>query len=219
MLSKMIFGCGTGRCGTWTLSQILAAQADVAASHEGFLLPWQVDAAQLWHKLLRAQAHCKAPVWANASFVWMRYAGKVLSMIEDPKFICLRRDRQQVIDSFLQHTPTLNHWTNPASAHWRPGDTHTIQSIAWPKYDAPKADAIGRYYDAYYGQAQYLQRRYPDNFAIFSMHAALNTEAGQRAMLSFAGIKNPQIHLHQKLNALGKPKGQIVEVTTDVHPR
>ena len=38
-----------------------------------------------------------------------------------------------------------------------------------------------------------------------------NTEAGQRRMLSFAGYAeaDQRIHLHQKLNALHNPQGEI----------
>lgn len=220
MLSKMIFGCGTGRCGTYTLYRILEAQQNVAAGHEGFSLPWDVDVAQLWYFLIGIQARCESPIFANSSFVWMRYAGKIMSEIPNPKFICLKRPREQVVNSFLKHIPNLNHWTDPTSSHWNISrDTRAIQSIMWPKYDESKANAIGRYWDSYYSQAGYFQHRFPDNFRIFDMKKVLNTTDGQREMLEFAGIEKSAFFLHRKLNALGKPKGHLNPEDDHVYPR
>ena len=220
MLSRMIFGCGTGRCGTFTLYRLFEAQPGVCATHEGFALPWERDLPQLWWMFINAQARCEKPIWANSSFVWMRYTGAIISHIPDPKFICLKRDRGQVVHSFLHHTPLVNHWTNPDSVHWNPTkDLQVLQSVGWPKYDLPKAEAIGKYWDDYYTAAEYLQERFPDNFKIYDMHYALNSAIGQRDMLSFAGFdpRKQRIFLNRKLNALGKPKGHLNLEDNHVH--
>ena len=220
MLSKMIFGCGTGRCGTWTLYRILESQKGVSAGHEGFPLPWQIDLSQLWHMIIGIQARVRTPKLANSSFVWMRYAGAIMAEIPDPRFICLQRCRTKVVQSYLKHLPNLNYWTDPGSKHWDPQkDTSGVQSAMWPEYDLPKGIAIARYWDDYYAQAEYLQSRFPQNFRIFDMDEALNTEPGQREMLTFAGFKrkDQQIFLNRKLNALGNPKGQLNVEAEYVH--
>ena len=192
------------------MHRIFEAQRDVSASHEGVALPWEVDACQLWYAIVGIQTRCEAKIFANSSLVWMRYAGKMMAELKDPKFICLKRPKEEVVDSFLRHIPTLNHWTDQRSRHWSlTKDSATFQSIAWPKYDAPKAEALARYWEAYYSQAAYLQSRFPDNFRIFDMRKTLNTESGQRAMLKFAGFDTRNIFLDRKLNALGKPKGHL----------
>lgn len=222
MLSRMIFALGTGRCGTYTAFRILEAQKDVAASHEGFPLPWKRDLPMLWYLFVNAQARCEAKILANSSFVWLNYTGAIMGHIPDPKFICLKRPREQVVNSFCKHTPNLNHWTDPESLHWDPNqDTHAVTAAKWPKYDLPKAEAIGAYWDEYYAKAEYLQSRYPGNFRIYNMLDVLNTEAGQRDMLSFAGFaeKDQRLYLNRKLNALGKPKGHLNPEDDYVYPK
>lgn len=212
MIPPMIFGMGSGRCGTWTLHKTLEAQTGVACNHEGIPLPWEVDPGKLWYFLLLYAIQAHGDYIAHVSFVWINYVGLLMGNLVNPKCICLKRDRDEVIESFCKHTPFLNHWTDPESLHWDPNkDTNAIQSVGWPKYDLPKKDAIGAFWDQYYAHAQYLENRYPANFQVFDMRTALNTEAGQREMLTFAGIdeKKQKIFLNQKLNSLGNPKGEI----------
>lgn len=221
MVPKMIVGCGTGRCGTWTLSRIFAIQPNVAGKHEGVPLPWERDDNIFFNHMVGLWVNIDAPVIASVSWAWINYIGTIMGTLKDPKCVCLKRDRDEVVESFLAHSPFSNHWTDPESLHWNHNkDVHTTQAYQWPKYDLPKKEAIGAYWDEYYSHAEYLQSRYPDNFKIYSMHGALNTEFWQRHMLSFAGIKveDQVIALNQKLNALHKPKGEIQE-TIDVYPR
>ena len=221
MVPRMIIGCGTGRCGTWTLSKIFGIQKDVAAKHEGVSFPWERDDNVFYNRMLRLWINIDSPIIASVSWVWINYIGTIMGNLKNPRCVCLKRNRGEVIKSFLAHSPFINHWTDPKSLHWDPNkDVCTALAHQWPKHDLPKKEAIGAYWDEYYAHAEYLQLRYPDNFAIFSLHEALNTEFGQRRMLSFAGIKveDQVIALNQKLNSLHKPKGEIKEAT-DVYPR
>lgn len=212
MLSKMIFALGTGRCGTWTMYRTIEGQKDVAGQHEGFPLPWKRDLAQLWYLLINTQARCESKIFVSSSFVWLNYVGAIMGHIPDPKFICLKRPREQVVNSFLKHAPGLNHWTLEGCQYWDPNkDFSSMSSVMWPKYELPKAAAIGAYWDEYYEKADYYERRYPDNFRIYPMDFVLNTKGGQRDMLTFAGFPEDKqnIYLGRKLNALGKPKGHL----------
>lgn len=216
MIPKMIFGLGTGRCGTYTLHKIFAAQPDVAAKHEGVPLPWDTDKALFYRRLVGLWVNIDAPIIASVSYVWINYIGAIMGNLKDPRCVCLKRPRQEVVDSFLQHSPFNNHWTDPKSLKWDPNkDVHTKLSYQWPKYDLPKPEAIERYWENYYGLAEYLQAQYPENLAIFTTHEALNTLDGQRRMLTFAGIEQGKqnIILNQKLNSLHKPKGNLQEST------
>jgi len=221
MVPKMIFGLGTGRCGTWTLSRIFAMQPDVASKHEGVPLPWEVNNDIFYNRMLRLWVNVDSPIIASVSYVWINYIGIIMGNLKDPKCVCLKRSKSEVVKSFLRHSPFNNHWTDPESLHWDPNrDVNTNLSYQWPKYDLPKKEAIEMYWNRYYAHADYLQSQYPDNFAIFNLNEALNSGFGQRRMLSFAGIKveDQVIMLNQKLNALHRPKGEIQEAI-DVHPR
>ena len=58
----------------------------------------------------------------------------------------------------------------------------------FPQYDvAKREDGIRRYWDEYYGTLERLAEQHPDRVRVFDMAEALNTEAGQRAVLDFAG--------------------------------
>lgn len=215
MISRFVFGMGTGRCGTWTLHLIFEAQEGLVSNHEGVPLPWKVDAGMLWYHLILLAVAFDAKIIANTSFAWINYVGLIMGNLIDPKCICLKRDKEEVVESFCKHIPNLNHWTDPDSTHWNPNkDTESFQSISWPKYDLPKKEAIARYWEDYYAHAEYLRKRYPRNFMIIDMDEALNTYEGQKRMLSFAGIpeENQRIFLHQKLNEAGKPKGRLNNV-------
>jgi len=213
MISKMIFGCGTGRCGTWTLSKILAAQPDVASKHEGVPLPWVTDKNIFWERLGGLLINIDSPIIASVSYVWINYIGLIMGNIKDPKCICLKRPKNEVVESFMNHSPFNNHWTDPGSLHWDPNhDVDTNLSYQWPAYDLPKKEAIGAYWDEYYAHADYLADRYPDNFVVVELDYALNIRSGQQQMLSFVGIKEKSqvVLLNHKLNALHKPKGEVV---------
>lgn len=215
MISKLIFGLGTGRCGTWTLSKVFAAQKDVGALHENVPLPWKRDEGLFAKRVLDLAINIDDPIVASVSYVWINYVGLIMGTIKDPRCICLKRPMDQVVESFLAHSPNNNHWTDPTSPHWRPTkDTHTTISYQWPKYDLPKAEALEAYWKEYYAKAEYLADRYPDNFMIIDMEMALNDMASQREMLAFAGIDyDKQVFiLDQKLNALHKPKGEPAHV-------
>jgi hypothetical protein len=106
----------------------------------------------------------------------------------------------------------MNHLTDPSSKHWDPNKWDIRNdTIMWPKCDAPKAEAIGLYLGQYDAAADYWESRHPDNFMIIDMGQALNTEDGQRAVLSFIGVKpaDQRIFLNNKLNSRDKPKGAL----------
>jgi len=213
VIPKIIIGLGTGRCGTWTLYRLLNAQPGVAVAHEGFPLPWQVDVGALWYYLVQMFVNFEGDFIGNVSFVWINYIGKLMGNLKDPRCICLRRDREEVVESFCAHAPNENHWTDPDSKHYRPevDGAGNVYSILFPKYDLPKTEAIVRYWNKYYALAEYLAMRYPKNFLLIDMHAALNTEDGQREMLTFAGIPayDQAIFLNKKLNTRHVPQGGL----------
>lgn len=203
---------GSGRCGTWTIYRILEAQKGVVCTHEGFFLPWEIDLIKFYEGILRMLVNWEGDILANSSFVWINYVGRIMSMFKDPRCVCLKRDRAEVVESFQAYMPLMNHWTDPSSKHWDPNKWDIRNdTIMWPKFDAPKAEAIGLYWDQYYAAANYWASRHPDNFLILDMNDALNTDTGQRKLLSFIGIsqENQRIFLNNKLNRRDKPKGAL----------
>jgi len=211
-LPKIVLGMGTGRCGTYTLYNILAKQKNTACTHEGLGHPWEPDYLIFYETILNFLVNFKADVIANIGWYWINYVGRIMNSLEDPKCICLKRPKDEVVDSFQRYLPDINKWTDPESIHWEPRKYYiTPDRHMWPKYDAPRAEALAMYWDEYYNKAKFWQQRLPANFLVIDMYEALNTENGQHRMLSFLGYPENEhkIFLNQKLNTPARPKGVI----------
>jgi hypothetical protein len=129
-----------------------------------------------------------APIVSDSGFYWIQYVPFIIPFIGDVKFICLMRDKQETVDSFCRHGVAEN--LTPEGNNFN----HSL-----PKYDLPKREAVSKYFDEYYDIAASWQTSYPYNFRIFFMDA-LNSEEGQREMLSFAGFESPRFQVGIRLN-------------------
>ncbi len=212
ILPRVVLGMGTGRCGTYTLHKILAEQNNTASFHEGFGFPWEPDYLIFYEAILNLLINFNTKIVSNIGWYWINYVGRIMNTLEDPRCICLQRPRDEVVDSFERYLPDENKWTDPDSVSWKPrkyiisADRHM-----WPKYDAPRTQALALYWNEYNDRAYFWQTRLPANFMIMDMHEALNTEDGQHRMLSFLGYPEAEhkIFLNQKLNTPAKPKGTL----------
>jgi hypothetical protein len=200
----LVFGLGSGRCGTTSLRLFLDLQRDVSVTHElNFTgirqpLPWLVD-YPLAQRMLEQVQQNPAPVRGDIGFYWLPYTGWLLDQFPDTRFLCMQRDRAGTVASYLRHTEGRNHWVGHDGTHW---ELDEIWDKAFPKYDIEdKRAAVERYWDEYYSSAEVLQQQHPDNFRIFSVDA-LNSSEGQADMLSFLGIEpgdmifTPAFHLN-----------------------
>ena len=211
-MPRLIFGTGTGRCGTWSLFRLLQAQKGVAAMHEGFYLPFDPNILRFWLLLYRAMTGCRnTRCIATVSFVWINYMSEIMSHILNPKVICLKRPREETVESWMIHQPELNLLTDLKSKHW--DDKYEYlekQGDQWPKFDLPKKEAHGAYWDYVYDAADYWEKKFPDNFRIFETND-LNSHEGVKSMLDFAEIpeKNQVVHVGVKLNTKENHRGLI----------
>jgi hypothetical protein len=194
MSRTLVIGLGTGRCGTHTLAALLTMQPEAAVTHERFgtALHWQGSEHQV--RALIA-AWCAAPsagglpasdqIYGDVHSAYLPYANLLLDTSREVRMVCLRRDRGATVASFLEKTKRkANHWA-PTSRFAR----RARWSDCFPTYsaDLPKPEAIARYWDEYYAEAERLAERRPQQIHVFPMEA-LNSEAGQREILDFIGI-------------------------------
>jgi len=228
-LPKIRIICGTGRCGTWSWYRIMQAQSGmVQSSHEGLPFTWEVDRANFFWLLLKCMVDwIGTPIWCNASFAWIRYMGMVMTTFKEPRVICLKRDRDELVASFMKHWQYENYWTEIGSDHWDgqwpvPSFQHPepeLLAAMWPKYDLPKEDAIAAYYDEYYAIADYWAQRLPDAFMIVDFKESLNTFEGQDRVLEFFGIP-PKLRRHfvgVRLNDADAFRGMLYKEKQSVH--
>lgn len=203
----LIIGLGTGRCGARSLATLLSRQPSTAVAHESKpLLPWERsssdgDLPKRFGKLA-ARFPQVARIGDVACF-YLPYAEEILDRFEEARFICLRRDRQETIDSFVrllvktrQGRP-MNHWS---------ADREGFDSDEWdamfPKYPTrDMAQAIGLYWDEYYSWCERLIAAHSQRVRLFETNA-LNDPAAVREILTFAGVPPSQqilvsVHVHK----------------------
>lgn len=160
----------------------------------------------------------------DIAFYYLNYVDDLL--LADPHcvFVCIRRDRQKTIQSWLKKSaierwPSLwwgdrirslltrtpfytqyNYWQEHDGSVWK---HDPVWDSAFPKFEAAsKEQAIGKYWDAYYAKAEELERRYPHNLRIFDVSALSHAE-GQSSILAFIGVDEAsrvvgeEAHLHK----------------------
>lgn len=193
-MRKLIFGLGSGRCGTLSLSNLLNSQVNAEFTHERYPVQWGVDEKQI-------TIYAIDIIYRNAMFVgdvgcsWLNQTPILIANMKYIKFVCLKRNKEDTIKSFKNRSYSKNFLVDPKSEHYDESIQKRFElrlnegNIAFPRYDLSKADALDKYYDDYYERAENFQAIYPTNFKIFPIED-LNTEAGQRDILLFCGFEN-----------------------------
>ena len=185
-MRKIVIGLGSGRCATMSLAHLLDSQPDSDVTHEAHALPWDFE-LRIWQEQTKRFFLRRAEIIGDVGYYWINYVERLLKKEPQVKFICLKRDRQEVIESMWVHSRGLN--VHPTDDWMR----------MYPRYPCDRKTAIGLMWDDYYKIAESLQGRYPKSFRIFDI-GSLNTEKGQKEILSFAGIKNPILEVGIRVN-------------------
>lgn len=148
----------------------------------------------------------------------LKYIPDIAAADEDVRFICMKRDKAGTVKSWIKHTtikrwPSLwagdrfksivtrtayykerNFWQEHDGSIWAPDP---VWGKCFPKFGAcSKKEAIEKYWDYYYEEADRLSRRFHDRFRIFSIDA-MNDSEKQKAILSFIGIKESDMNLER----------------------
>ncbi|SHE35525.1 Sulfotransferase domain-containing protein [Fodinibius roseus] len=185
-MKKLVFGIGTGRCGTVSLCELLNNQKDSNFTHEEKpVLPWIRSIRDLDDKIKRILSR-KEHYVGDIAFYYLPYIEYILANYPQTKIICLKRDRQEVVKSYLKKTRGRNHWVNHNGFIW----SHCEWDKCYPTYNNfLKRNAIKKYWEKYYSRVEELILKYPRSIMIIDMYYALNTEDGILEMLNFIGIE------------------------------
>lgn len=183
---KLIFGIGTGRCGTVSLCELLNNQEESNFTHEERpLLPWNGSKRNLDDKIKEILSRRERFV-GDIAFYYLPYVEYILEKYPQTKIICLKRDRGEVVKSYLKKTKGRNHWVNHREIIW----SHCEWDKCYPTYNKfLKKNAIKKYWEQYYNKIEGLTSKYPGSIMVTDMYHALNTEAGILEMLNFIGIE------------------------------
>ncbi len=203
-MKRLIIGLGTGRCGTVSLKALLALQQDTHATHEMMLLPHKFNEKKFAAYMGRL-SNRKAEISVDVALWNLPYVTAILAEYHNAKLICLKRDKDAVVKSYMAKTPKRNHWTQRNSAYWSdkkwPREKRCSYGSCYPKFDADKEEAIGLYWDYYYTVSEIYEESFPDNFRIFPVEY-LNTRDGCESILDFAGYVEMVIKVGIHRNAI-----------------
>jgi hypothetical protein len=194
---QIVLGMGTGRCGTRSLAALLNRQPTAHVSHEAKpLLSWRNSRpsvlAQRFQRMIRLRDE---PVVGDVASFYLPYVEEIIGIAPAVRIACLQRPREEVVESFCHwldavHPLPTNHWAKKPAQGWHHEPVYTR---IFPQYDIrDREEGIRRYWDEYYQRAGALASRFPQNVRIFDWQEGLNTEQGQREILSFCGFPPEQ---------------------------
>ena len=195
-MNILVLGIGTGRCGTQSLATLLDSQSGSAVTHERFCadVPWTYDGYRFVERIADKSPE-KARLRGDVSLYWLPQVERTIKEfdIDEVRVVALKRDKKSTVESYVRKTGGKrgrNHW------QLHDGNDYEFCSLGWdkcyPKFEADsKREAIDMYWSYYYGEVARLEAKYPDFVRCFPMNA-LNSEDGQREILTFTGIHPEQ---------------------------
>ncbi len=204
MVNRLIIGLGTGRCGTVSLKHLLAMQQNTHATHEMMILPYKFHERK-FVAYMRKLSTRPVRISVDVALWNLPYVTAIIAKYHNTKFICLKRDKEAVVKSYMAKTPNRNHWTQWNSPYWSdtkwPVERRCGYKNCYPRFDADKEEAIGLYWDYYEIVSETYEKEFPDNFRIFPVEY-LNTRDGCEKILDFAGYVEMIIKVGIHKNAI-----------------
>lgn len=194
----LVIGMGTGRCGTLSLTSVLNQQPNTKVTHEQPpLLPWDspVRTSLIHERIRRMRSSRQERMIGDVASFYLPYVPDIVASEPDVRIVCLKRPREEVVQSFCQwldkvHPLPTNHWARRPTEDWH---HEPVWTRIFPKYDSiDRETGIRRYWNEYYATAEELVRQWPGNIRIFEMRESLNTARGLSELLSFVGIPSDQ---------------------------
>ncbi len=248
----IVIGLGSGRTGTASLSHLIDSQQDAICFHElnptGAVFSGNpqpilntnnefqaiLDGGER-HRLAidysrgmsvktygELQAMPRVKLIGDIAYYYLSYVDDILALNQQVRFVCIKRDRQQTIDSWMTKS-AIHRWRSlwladrlkslitrtpfhSARNFWQEHDGERYQpdpvwDSTFPKFEASsRYEAIGKYWDYYYRQAELTAQRHPGHFRIFPIDAMSKPE-GQRDILGFIGIGAADMVVKDKFHA------------------
>lgn len=175
-------GCGTGRCGTTSISKLLDNCVNFQCYHElKPLLHWYNDDL-LDRKITWLTNKRKKEVGiGDVAFSYLPHIPALFRSIPDLKVLCLKRDLNETVESFLNWRHKENRFLL--------GDRNEHLYPNFPKYAIPDRQKATEYYWLeYYRTAEEYEKEY-NNFEIFPIDT-LNTRKGQKEIFDYIELPN-----------------------------
>lgn len=197
---RLVIGCGSGRCGTSSLSALLNSQLEACITHEcGVPLPWYaIDRPyDMSMALIKQYPH---KVVGDVAFWYLKYVANLVKDFPNVRIVCLQRNREDTVKSLMKCADKFgaSHCIDEFSEYYdfdkwplEAPDAVALRAC-FPKYNAPAKEAYGHYWDEYYYLATECQKMFPKNFKIFGIEA-LNEHQRIVDLLRFCGFDMPVV--------------------------
>jgi hypothetical protein len=185
MKKNLVIGLGTGRCGTVSLSLILDLQKNAVFSHESkAFLPWKFSETAILKKI-KALLSKKGNFVGDVAFFYLPYVEYILANNPRAKFICLKRDKKETVESYSKKTKGRNHWMEHGGGKWK---KDAQWDDCYPNYKTNfKERALEMYWEDYYGSIKKIMKKHPNNVLLLDMES-INKLEGIKKILSFCGF-------------------------------
>lgn len=166
--APLVFGLGTGRSGSTSLTAGLLKIKNTYFSHEHpSLVPWQNGEEIVeWHIKRMKSLSAHYSLVGDVSHWWLPYVEHILSIHPNSYFIITKRDRSATIGSFLKikgggAKGSINHWVKHDGTFFK----RNLWDICYPKFSPHLGleGSLKMYWDEYYRQALRLQELFPKN--------------------------------------------------------
>lgn len=140
---RKVYGCGTGRCGSKTLAKHIAFKEEHCTIHEGLNLSWTYSDEQ--YDMIRFLDYNQV-----ASGL-INFADRLLQETSC-KFVCVRRDKQEFIESFL------NAHDMDGGQLWE--EIPNPQQFPTFEHETNVVHGLDRYWEMYYTMAEELNEKF-----------------------------------------------------------
>jgi hypothetical protein len=206
---QLIISIGTGRSGSVSLSQFLSHQEKMRLLHEGkieekgirTLIKWENDTDQLfkWITYL-SNVNSDEYFYGDTGMYYLPYIKLIIQKYPNVKIIGLVRDKESVVNSYLNKTEGRNHWYNHNGKDWKKDEKW---DPCYPKYnESNKKKALELYWEEYNETTKTLQTEFPEQIKMWTIRE-FNTENGKNEILDFIGYKlERDISSDYKLNQI-----------------
>jgi len=180
----IIIGMGTGRCGTVSLSKLLNSLPNSNVTHEKRpLLTWNFNRELLKTRIEDFDKR-EGQLIGDVAHPYINYVEALIRYYKNIKFIVLKRDKEQTIQSFIRKTSPRG---LPPKAHFKRDNFYVFDKCfpLWPHLETE--EAYRKYWDVYYKQIEDLESIYPDKIKTFNTDV-LNKREGLNQIYDFLEI-------------------------------
>jgi hypothetical protein len=157
----------------------------------------------------------------DIAYYYLKYVDDILAINPNVRFVCIKRDKSKTVDSWMQKSSNYR-WRSlwladrlkslitrtpfhKSRNFWQEHDGSEYQldpvwDKTFPKFEAAsKREAIEKYWDYYYREAEILAQKHPANFRIFDI-GMMSNQDGQREILRFVGMDEADMVLKERFH-------------------